>query len=234
MLANPNHVLFYNPHQEYRRTLVDPDGYSCVFVGVTPDLLAELVGRSGRLRRIEAVSDRECALLRHLTLAAVRTAADPLHVEELLYALLARVVAAGFAGSPAGSGARRAATRRAHRALAEDAKRLLTIRMTERVSLEALARSLYTSPFHLARVFRAETGFTLHAYQVELRARAALERLRQPGTELTALARELGYASPSHFSDSFYAAFGVRPSALALMRPTEVRRILEAEASSPT
>ena len=45
------------------------------------------------------------------------------------------------------------------------------------IRLTALARALHTSPFHLARVFRSETGFTVEGYRQALRLRAALELL---------------------------------------------------------
>ena len=48
---------------------------------------------------------------------------------------------------------------------------------TESLPLGRLARRLQTSPYHLARVFRAETGFSVHAYRQSLRLRMALERM---------------------------------------------------------
>src|SRR2546428_9710622 len=73
---------FYNAHQEYRRALVDPKGYSCLFVGVTSDLLSELVvpmRRSNWLPRAEARCDRRTSLLLHLLVAAARSPhTDPL------------------------------------------------------------------------------------------------------------------------------------------------------------
>jgi AraC-like DNA-binding protein len=86
---------------------------------------------------------------------------------------------------------------------------------------------VYASPFHLARVFHACTGFTLHRYRLQLRLRASLARLSEPGAELTGLAFELGFSSLSHFSDSFSDAFGLRPSAAQAGGP-ELRKIVEA------
>jgi AraC-like DNA-binding protein len=68
---------------------------------------------------------------------------------------------------------------------------------------------------------------TLHRYRIQLRLRRALERLRDPGTELTGLAYELGFSSLSHFSDSFRSTFGVPPSALR-GRHAELSKIVEA------
>ena len=98
--------------------------------------------------------------------------------------------------------------------------------MAEQVSLAALGAALYVSPFHLARVFRSRTGFSLSGYVHGLRLRRAVDRLAaEPGADLSRLAVELGYCSPSHFSDRFRAAFGCPPSAL---RGAQLRTIVEA------
>jgi AraC family transcriptional regulator len=245
VVANPNHVIFYNAHQEYRRTLVDPRGYSCVFLAFTPELLSEVIASVGvewarrdRFPIAEAPSDRSAYLLQYLLVERLRfPGPELLPTEELLYRLLATVVACGCGHNATGKRRGRLSTQRAHRELVEEAKYLLTRRMTERLSLEQLARELCTSPFHLARLFREQTGSTLHGYRNQLRVRSALARMSESRVSLTTLALELGYCSLSHFSDSFRAAFGLRPSnvlpMVAAIRPIEARRILEAAAAAP-
>ena len=73
---------------------------------------------------------------------------------------------------------------------------------------------MHSSPFHLARVFRAHTGFSIHGYRNQLRLRSSLERLFEPEVDLALLGRELGYSSHSHFTDSFHRTFGRPPSAV--------------------
>ena len=68
--------------------------------------------------------------------------------------------------------------------------------------------------FHLARVFKARTGFSLHAYRNQLRLRAALERLAEPGVDLIDIALDLGFSSHSHFTETFRRSFGKTPSAV--------------------
>jgi AraC-like DNA-binding protein len=99
------------------------------------------------------------------------------------------------------------------------------------VSLDQLARRVHVSPFHLARVFRARTGFTLHGYRNQLRLRLALDRIDDEGCSLTALANELGFSSHSHFTDAFRSLFGAPPSIVrAAGAPSrrELRRNMEA------
>ena len=121
--------------------------------------------------------------------------------------------------------ARRTRTRRDHADLAEAAKELLVERIAEPPSLAAIAATLYVSPFHLARAFRSRTGFSLAGYVHGLRLRRAVDRLAaEPDVDLSRLAVELGYCSPSHFSDRFRAAFGCPPSRL---RGTQLSTIVE-------
>lgn len=110
--------------------------------------------------------------------------------------------------------ARVARAQRDHHRLAEEAKALLTERACCNDSLESLAHVLHISAFHLARVFRERTGFSLHAYRTHLRLRLALERLSGAGTDLGWMARELGFSSHAHFTGVFNSVFGEPPSAV--------------------
>ncbi len=62
-------------------------------------------------------------------------------------------------------------------------------------SLHDVADAAYCSYFHLARLFRMQTGVSLHAYRERLRLAMALERLDGDADDLAGLANELGYSS---------------------------------------
>src|SRR6185295_13087638 len=64
-----------------------------------------------------------------------------------------------------------------HAERAEAAKTYLASRMSERVTLDEVARAVHVSPFHLARIFQQQTGVPVHRYLTQLRLRASLERL---------------------------------------------------------
>ena len=217
LLATPNHVVLYRPHQLYRRGLRDARGDRSLWLAVTPETF------EGAPSGPAVPSDARTyllavALARHLTAEAP----DRLVAEEAAARLLHDV----FGDRSRPPRARRDRTRRRHAELAEAAKELLTARMAERLSLESLAAALHVSPFHLARVFRERTGFSLAGYVHGLRLRAAVDALAaDPGTDLSRLAVDLGYYSPSHFCDRFRAAFGRPPSAV---RGAQLRTIVEA------
>jgi AraC-like DNA-binding protein len=223
VLCTPNHVVFYRAHQLYRRALRDTRGDCCLWLEVAP----ELVEQAGGLPTAPAGPGDAGTYLLALALAChLREHAlpDRLLVEDAVLELFARALAP--ASPRAGARAARAGTRAAHEALVEGAKELLASGFAQPPSLRELAAALHVSPFHLARVFRAQTGYSPGSYVHGLRLRAAAERIvADPSTDLSRLALELGYCSPSHFTDRFRAAFGRPPSAV---RGAQPRTIVEA------
>jgi AraC-like DNA-binding protein len=215
VLATPNHTMLYNGDQHYLRELRNDAGDDCVYIELADGCLAtlaeegaELVDRDSRLRLSHTPADRRTYLLQHLLVRHLRgPKPDPLLAEES--AALLVLSALRQCSSP--PRARRHRTAAAHRELAEEAKAELASAPGKRVSLHELARRLHASAFHLARVFRAETGFSLYGFQQSLRLRSALERLRN-ATDLSALALELGFSSHSHFTARFRDEFGLAPS----------------------
>jgi AraC family transcriptional regulator len=137
---------------------------------------------------------------------------DALAVDETALELLADVLQAAFARRGLPRRPRRSGTDADHAARVEAAKAYLAARLAEPVSLDAVARAVHTSPFHLARVFRERTGLPIHRYLTRLRLRASLERLAQGADDLTSLALDLGFSSHSHFTSAFRAEFGQTPS----------------------
>jgi AraC family transcriptional regulator len=95
----------------------------------------------------------------------------------------------------------------------ERVKEVLATRLGDRLTLAELARELGTSPYHLARAFRAETGSSIHQYRIQLRVRAALLRLRED-IDLCSLGLELGFSTHSHFTETFRRVFGMPPRAV--------------------
>jgi AraC-like DNA-binding protein len=137
---------------------------------------------------------------------------EPLYAEGVALQLMAGALEAAFirnGGSPA---RRRASTNFDHAEGTEAAKGYLASRLSERITLENVARAVHMSPFHLARVFQERTGLPIHRYLIRLRLRASLERLADAANDLTALALGLGFSSHSHFSDAFRREFGRTPS----------------------
>jgi len=77
-------------------------------------------------------------------------------------------------------------------------------------TLEEWASQVGASSRTLARLFQDETGLTFGAWRQQARLLKALERLAS-GEQVTAIALDLGYESPSAFSAMFKRALGTSP-----------------------
>lgn len=223
--ADPNVVTLYNRGQRYRREKLSEEGDLCEFFSVDPAWILEAVhpydpatadAPDRPFRRTHGPSDARSYLFQRLLVTRLldgAPAADPLAVEESVARLLRRVVAGVYAANPVPRAAR-PGTGRAHADLVDRARRALSQRFREPLGLETLARAVGASPFHLCRVFHRRTGTTLHAYRDQLRLRAALHAVAERGDDLGRVGLDLGYATPSHFSHAFRAAFGLTPTDL--------------------
>ena len=246
-VADPNHVLFFNQGEPYRVAHPVEGGDDCTVFEFRPDLLVEVIGSYEP--RVEArperpfdfthtLSDQRVFLFQQrVRQRLLSDVADALQVEECSLDLLAAVMRHTYLDRGMRPVRHRASTLQAHRAQAEQTRLFLSARFAENLGLEDIARAVHSSTFHLARVFRRETGLTIHQYRQRLRLRAALERLVEQETDLTALALDLGFASHSHFSDAFRRAFAVAPSACRRRATAswfrEISRNLEADQMAP-
>lgn len=241
-VVNPNHVVFFNRAEGYRVGHPVGGGDDCTVFALRRDVLLSVLesfrpdagDRPGPLfPSVEAPSPPDLHL-RHLQLwRAIRdgTMTD-VGVEESVLELVAAAVAPTAKGSKAERRAAREATRRAHRESVEGLKSELARRTRDRLRLDELARAVHLSPYHLCRVFRRQTGQSIHAYRTQLRLRESLSRLAEGAADLTRLALELGFTDHSHFSNAFRRAFGVSPSrfrgGLTRGRMREMSTILQA------
>jgi AraC family transcriptional regulator len=237
VLANANHVIFYRGGQQYRRVLHDARGDRCVFVDIYPELVQELLAAAGLeqtdLPFVHGPSNPQAYLRLRLAVLALHEGwVDPLAIDETVHFALLRSVAASAAVHRLRRTTARDRTEHDHHRLVEEAKAILTERARKNDSLELLAREVHVSEFHLARIFRGRTGFTLNRYRTHLRLRLALERLAAGDANLAAIAIELGFNSHSHFTDVFRTVFGAPPSeirsALGRRGVRELSRMLEA------
>jgi AraC family transcriptional regulator len=221
-LADPNHVLFFNQGEPYRVAHPVDGGDECTVFEFRPQLLLEAIGLFRP--RIEEhprrffefthalINNQVFCFQQRVRQRLLSSTADALTTDEFSLDLLAAVMRHAYVGRGSRPAHRRAATLRAHRAQAEQTRLLLGEHFAGNWGLEQIARAVHTSSFHLARIFRRETGLAIHQYRTRLRLRVAVERLVEQETDLSALALGLGFGSHSHFSDAFRRAFRVAPS----------------------
>src|SRR3954454_1858397 len=158
VLATPNVAMLYRPGQVYERAARDPRGDYCLDIEL----------RRGALPAATYAPTAPWTFLRQHLLARYLHGGeiDPLLVEDTALALVDHVLGNVVPNR----------RRPRHRRLAEAAKELLAETLSESTPLHELAAQLNVSPFHLARVFRRETGYGLHEYRLPLRLRLAPPR----------------------------------------------------------
>ena len=80
----------------------------------------------------------------------------------------------------------------------------------EALRVEALAERFYMSPYHFMRLFKAQTGSTVHAYIRQKRLMNAARLIRE-GTSAAKAAADSGFGDYSAFHRAFKESFGVSP-----------------------
>lgn len=90
-------------------------------------------------------------------------------------------------------------------------KALAKARMAENLSVADLAAAAELSPFHFARLFKAATGETPHAFLVRVRIEEGIRLLRDTPLALGAIAGRVGFRTHAHFSRAFREATGLAP-----------------------
>lgn len=78
------------------------------------------------------------------------------------------------------------------------------------LTLDDLARLTHMSRYQVIRAFRAVTGMTPHAWQLNLRVNLARRRIRD-GDDISDVALHLGFADQAHFQREFKAHVGTTP-----------------------
>lgn len=221
-VAGPDVVTYYNRGQVYRRDSVGGRPDRCEWFAFRPDVLREAIGAydpramdlpDGPFRFTHGPGDAIAYLEQRRVVESLSAtpAADAsalafaFEVEETMLHVLDRLLRARHRTPPdraAGS----------ERDLAEAARVELGRTPGDRRTLSQVAGILGVSVFHLCRVFRRQTGTTLHAYRNRLRLAVALELVARRRRDLTDVALALGYSSHSHFTAAFRREYGVPPS----------------------
>jgi len=234
VVADANHALFFARGETHRVSHPARCGDDCTVFAFAPALVRDcvlaqhpqLAGDEQRLLTTSHVTidPRVYLLQARLRQVCLQHAQDMLAIDEAALALLEALVTRANAAHSA-AGPRRAATTELHREQSRRTKLFLASTFHQPLALDDVARAVHCSVYHLARVFRRETGLSIHQYRHRLRLRASLERLLSGANDLSELAQELGFSSHSHFSDAFRAAFGLAPS--ACRRAVNGRRLRE-------
>ena len=83
--------------------------------------------------------------------------------------------------------------------------------LTEDLDIDALAEAFFISKYHMMRLFRQETGFTIHTYLSQRRLLNA-RGLIEGGMRATEACYRSGFRSYSSFTRAYGKHFGTTPT----------------------
>jgi AraC family transcriptional regulator len=203
VVADPFSALIYDGDHSYRVRRPVDGGDAVTRIVPNAELMDEALGKAP----IHVPVSPAVHLL-HLRLYARAKAAnaDPLDVEEAAADLLHQIARlAGNYDEPRPGPARRRVA---------EARALLAASPQADHRLSDLARVAGCSPFHLARLFKEETGLSVRAYRLRLRLALAIDLLAEGAHDLTTLAMDTGFSHHSHMTTAFKKVLGKKPSAV--------------------
>lgn len=245
VVAHAGQVVFFNAGESYR--VSHPrGGDDCFVLELTESAQRELLQAfdPAAAERVEmpfrashAHLPANALLQQRLLWHCLReTGEHDLEIQERTLELIADALSAMPVEPPHRRRARPAALRRRREQVRAAAARL-ALDSGERCTLSALARQVQSSPFHLARAFRAEHGHSIHRYLLNVRLARALDAVLDSEAMLTEIALDAGFATPSHFTAAFRRYYGIAPSDLRqnvrAATARELRRISTAATGAP-
>lgn len=210
-VAEANQLLFFNAMEGYRVSHPVPGGDASLTLVLDESQLHELAPRdllcdgsrlafSRQRLRIDARTQALVALLRHSLRERI---AESLEAETLSLTLVQRSLGPRRTRAAGGTYGRQR--------LVDRVKLLLASDLARRWTLAEIAAEVHGSPVYLTQVFQQVEGLPLYQYQLRLRLARALDLLGEYD-DLTSLALDLGFSSPSHFSAAFRKLYDRSPS----------------------
>jgi AraC-like DNA-binding protein len=239
VVADLNHILFFHRNQPYQIAHPLPGGDTSTVIAIAPSILREMVQSldpsveerpNAPFAAGHGLAEMQHHIRLHRVLRAASAGVEPLEIEENVLILAASAIRQPFQTVHGQRWRTPPTTLKGERDLVNQTKTVIAARFRDKLSLKRLASETFTSPYHLCRVFKRETGLSIHRYLLRLRLLHALDDIAEtPGINLTQVAIHLGFSSHSHFTSAFQAAFGIPPSRFARELSGRSRKDLEAK-----
>ncbi len=226
VLANHQVVTLYNKGQTYQRQPVAAYGDYSVWFHFPREILVAAMEEVGQANskmdsqpfvEVCRVSNRATFLKERLLYQYLKQCDQPsaLLVEDAALQLLGQLFSTDELQWIDRKARKNTVCR--HQDMVAHCLALLTQGLDQRLTLSELSTQIGTTPFHLSRVFKSQTGQSIHQYLLQLRLRNAVDAIfEQPKQRLTDIAMNLGFATPSHFAQSFRYHFGMSPGQLSI------------------
>lgn len=208
-VADSSVINLYNRHQEYNRYAIDAKGDDCIWLEASESLLHEMTNDSkNKTFKTENLNcDTETFILfRQIISQIIKENYDKEpQLEELsleLFENIGKVL----------NGNKENKISPVHKKLVERIKNSVHNNLNQNQSLTQLAKEVYSSPYHICRVFKKITGSGINQYKNHLRLKKVYSEIQKENQDITSLAYKYGFSSHSHLTYNFRKLFGVAPS----------------------
>jgi AraC-like DNA-binding protein len=231
MITDVNHLLFFNRNQPYQITHPRPGKDASTIITLADSHLmaaiapfdASVEERIGRpfLTGYTLLDPRQ-QLEKHRLLQVLASVQsfDPLAIEEVILLFVHDIFATPYAEHAADISKK-------HQDTVQQVQQFLNEHYCNPLSLATIASAVHYSSFTLCRIFKQNTGLTIHQYLTRLRLSVALEWLMaEPQQAIGEIGIQLGFYSHSHFTAAFSQAFAISPSAFRQQASTTALRNL--------
>lgn len=85
--------------------------------------------------------------------------------------------------------------------------------LSERITIEELAKQFLINPTSLKKIFKQVYGTSIAAHMKEHRMECAAQMLLEGQESISQIAQAVGYESQSRFTTAFKSAYGMLPTA---------------------
>ena len=218
-LLQPGDVVLIGSRSVHRPELAEDSAYERVIIYIDPvflqqfstgecDLLSLFSGSRGHVLRLKESQRKKVAAL---VSALEKDLCDDSFGRELVCtgSLLRLLVEIGRAQRQEGALNPSPVTPEDPRVM--EWMQYLDRHLSEDLDMDALAERFFISKFHMMRLFRAHTGFTIHTYLLQRRLLAA-RQLMEKGMRATEACYRCGFRSYSSFTRAYNKHFGTTPT----------------------
>jgi len=201
VVADPTAAMFLAKGQVHRTAHPTDDGDRNTDLAFADEVAEPFTDRRGSFPARSRPIDIAAYLRHRRMLTAIRSGATTaLEIDEWALGLVSDLLAMAVpdAGRP----------------LVDDARAYLAASYHTDFDLREMARAVGSSPHHLSRVFRRETGRTISGQRTELRLRRAIDLIAQGADDLSRVAVDAGFYDHPHMTRTVRRHTGETPDAL--------------------
>jgi AraC-like DNA-binding protein len=210
-VADTSLINLYNKHQKYKRYSINGKGDDCFWIELSNELLQQAQPNCSKdIFNFQNIYCDSATFLMHTQIfkEILNKSIQPLFIDELVIDFLINI------NRTSNIKRKLCFSRPSHLKLVERIKVCIHNNLDQNKSLNSIASDVYSSPFHISRVFKQITGIGLHQYRNQIRLNSVYSKIQYGESDLANLAFTHGFSSHSHLSSGFKKYFGFSPSSL--------------------